>query len=401
MPFSEQVQGQRQISEVFPVLPLDLSKEETISEWAKALHGLTNELAGRGGVKQDIFSRVHEGIGTWVVHQDHGAEHSYFTYQVVRELAQRGGEQIGNSRLQAMAVFHDLMQIIPLVDPDTGRELNREQRKYHPMAMAMGLRHFGRKLGFSSEEIRNLWIPIKYHDAVYEGRADLVEKITTEHPEIGLFSDGDKFGTADTLNPKEIAAEAMKRNRKGAEKPGGWYLFRDDLSSEDRQEWKYGDRWLSDRLAALLAMLKISCFSETGKKMAGLVIKELKEQAPTIYAEEYDDTVGKIRKWKEAKREEVEVVLVGKDQEPELVKDWSDMTGVINDALTKRLDLHSRYLREDFEPRGWKVKVLINKEEFVIDPSIAHFAFDSQGKFNPEIGRADFIQALEAVLANN
>lgn len=382
------------INDIFPTLPgqLESNRESELTQgWVAALHGVVRELARRDGFLEATTGQIHEAIDNWVVHPDHGAQHSYHVYEGMKWMASEEGwlGEVSDSVLQAMAVLHDLMQTVPLVDPKTGSAFVGNQRKLHAKAMATAVGYYGQRLGLPEEEITDLAFNIRHHDDVYEGIGDRPFSYAGQ-----LLSDADKlFGSGLSRNPKELARGAMLRNLKGSSGLQGWYLLRGDIGEDERREWNYGDRWLVDAVASVkVDIFRLPFYTATGRQLGEARKKAFLELVERVYGDEYDRAVDALKVWRdlESQGDETTVFLVGKDQSPELVEKGIPIDQVVAKAHQRTLPLKQQYLRDGLEPRGWKILF----SDFVIDPTIARFAFSAQGKFESEEGRRTFINEL-------
>ncbi len=366
--------------------PSDNKRDSMIAKWQSELSHIVDRVSEQPHMSSLVIEETRSALDAWVNHKDHGAQHSYAVYEGMVWLAQQDGtwSQDQDSTFQALAVLHDLSQILPFKDPVTGNPLNGDQRKAHAKAMSVAIRFFGGGLGLQKGEVNDLARSIRHHDDEYLGK---------HYPFFSragmILADADKlFGAGLSRDPKQLAADAIARNQQGASRPDGWYLLR-DLTKEQRDNWQYGDRWLSDRVSAVrMDMIGIQFYTETGKRMAKERRDAFLEQAHIAYGKEYDDTKRAVDLWNTAIHygRSISIQLVGKNSKgvdplTEHIEYPYDVDTIIAMAYEKRLNVKTR---ADFDnPKGWKIQATIEGNSVIIDSSIARFS-----------SKSDFLLAL-------
>lgn len=369
----------------------DLQDESVaVGVWEGVLSGIVEELDEQ--IDIEVKDRALEAIKNWKNHPDHGARHSYHVYRgmvVLERMDERQGE-VPDSDKQALAVLHDLAQSLPYVDPDTGRELKGNQRKMHAVAMARLIKLVGGRLGVDQSELKRLAEGVRVHDDVYKGR-----KVESLPYSAQLLSDADKlYGAGERLTPAQMAAEAIQRNLKGSAKRDGWYLLR-DLTCEERRGWEYGDRWLSDAASAVrMDMFGIEFYTKSGMKVAEERRAAFLSQAETEYGDVIEQTYDLVQKWVDGNVEKV--MLVGKGQADEDVHN-NAVEEVCTQAYGRRLDLEGKYLRGVFEPRGWKIVLVVDGQEQVVDPSVARLMFENGQMMKRGKAKKEFVTRIISV----
>lgn len=362
--------------------------------WQSELLKIVGALAkGEHAIQQHVSQTARNSIDEWKHHQDHGSQHSYFVYEGIVHIAKKEGiwkpEQ--DNIYQAYAVLHDLAQTFPLQHPATGEPLPGDVRKLHPDTMARMILLFGIKLGLSVSGARRMAMDIRHHDDTYSTG----QTYSRMSPIGNLLADSDKlFGAGLSHNPNDLAHDALERNKKGGIGPAGWYLIRDDITPEERRDWQYGDRWLGDRLSAVLKEMNSTAFyTETGKAVAEAKRGAFVEQARQFYLDEYHQNRRMISLWEEAVTNArlMSVVLVGKNPDGKLplekpAEDLSDISGIVEEAYNRPIQVNTRPGHET--PRGWKIQVTIdNQNPLLIDPSIARYETEER-----------FMHAINAVI---
>lgn len=378
-----------------------LDQDIVIKNWIQVIGNALAKLQDKGLMNDTVYDRSLEALKTWKNHGDHGAIHSFHVYEGMREIAKEENKaswlQENDSKMQVVAALHDLMQILPFTNPKTGESLDGDKRRMHADTAANVLLVFGKELELTREEIYELGVAVKDHDDVYMG------KVSKRLSYLGqLLSDADKLYGAGILNADDLAEVAIRRNQKGAGNSQGWYLLR-NLSINEVRKWRYGDRWNSNRLSAVLTDMKLHFFSEHGRKIARLRKKSFLTKAPELYSSEYDTTVQVLQQLLDRVNTKDKIVfLTGKGQQPEEIAIHSeeDLAVIINEAYERELPLEKKYRREGFSPRGWMIQFDLDEENIVIDPSIARFAFQ-ENRFVPKRGRKLFVKTVANVVKEN
>lgn len=340
-----------------------------INKWHRELLDITKQLDQKS-ILSSIISETNDAITTYINNKEHGAQHSYFVYEGMKWLAQNEGVDIDDSILQATAVLHDMSQFLPNKNPQTGEQLTNDQRATHPEIMARAVMQFGKALNIKEKDIHEIMVAIRHHDDTYT-----VGKYEHMRPLGNLLADADKlFGGGLSRDPNDLAIDAIKRNQQGSSNPQGWYLLR-DLSVEERDGWRYGDRWLSDRVSPVRKdIYKTPFYTYTGKKIAEKRRTQFIKQAKVSYGEEYDDVTSIMELWGSHSKDTT-IKLVGKNPDgtqpiEENITNINDIDAVVKRAYEKELPVKSR---DGFIPRGWKIQITTDGRTYIIDPSIARF----------------------------
>jgi len=373
---------------------LNPNENAFIDKWGGELLQITNKLAhDQSRLLPDVANEARRALRAYLIHSDHGAHHSYFVYEGMRWLAEKEKIKIDDADLQAVAVLHDLAQMLPYKDPKTGDELGGDQRASHPETMAQIIYLFAPLLHLDEHKVREVMIAIRHHDDTY-GKKNAYKYMG----QLGkLLAESDKlFGGGMSREPKEMAHDAIIRNQQGADNPQGWYLMRDDLSPEQRNNWKYGDRWIGDRISAVRKdMFKTEFYTESGKQIAEQRRSIFIEQAKIAYGAEYDATQEALKNWRLSLATDASAIVSlvgknpnGKDPQVEQVTQDEEINTVVDRAYKKDLGVKTR---EGFPAtRGWKIQISIgNEKPIILDPSIARFST-----------REEFLKTLVSAFTN-
>jgi hypothetical protein len=162
------------------------------------------------------------------------------------------------------------------------------------------VRKWGEAWGFSPEEIKQLSTDLAYHDLGYDLSLTSEKRATrmSRMSEAGkFFHDADKlFAVTDGSDWTKDAIEVVKRNKLGAFKDDGWYLFRKDIDNNDRDQFQYGARWWLDRLAVarLDFFFRMDPLTESGKILAQKRQTALLNNLDKVFGPEFFDHQQKI-----------------------------------------------------------------------------------------------------------
>jgi hypothetical protein len=266
---------------------------------------------------------------------------------LVSELEDAG---IGDEDIALVAYTHDLAQQPGIASP------LRDARTDHSRRIAAIMQYAGRNhLGIDGSRLRLVTDALLEHDAVLEGKI-----VNTSNPLLYLLSDADKlYGAVVNDDPELLMSGALGRNRKGSFKVGGWHAMRRDLTIEDRLGWKYGARWMLDSLSAVLhETYRIHYFTQFAQEVARTKQNYFLECNVSLYSAELDSIMS----------------VVGGDQQNLLPYEAvlsAEQKVVKNGALRSR---------------GEYLKVGDNEEAGLIDPTIAHFLFATDGTYDPYNG---------------
>lgn len=367
----------RGLDRYFPPQDTLPSSKNVIPKWKQNLHQLVDELGQSHGFKVEIVSKYHEGIESWSANQDHGAQHSYDVWQGMRYLADQqfpSETRPSDQQLQAAAVLHDLFQFFTVENPRTGTPLSDNPRKVHGKVMSIAVRMYGSHAGLSLEETNDLRRSIRHHDDSYEGK--LHEKM----PILGrLLSDADKlYGAGFYENPRDIVRAIVERNRRGSRKANGWYLFRDDMTSEQRRRWQYGDRWNLDSLsAALHDVYGQSFYTPTAIATYQSAQEAFPAEAEKVYGQEYDETAEVLEKV--SSNPNTHIALVGQNYSANRTQAAS-LEDLIDEARETELDLPIKLRKPGHSPRGVMLQITEGDNAAVIDPTVATYVFRNFGR---------------------
>lgn len=385
-----------------------------IETWARWLRIKVHEFAHASNfskqTKQELTNNFIKAIEKWKNDKDHGAKHSFDVYQGMQLLA--GGdtqETPADKEMQLVAVLHDLAQFFEVRNVKTGEKLdNADARKLHADTMANYYEAFIQTLNITNVNSANLIVAIRVHDDVYNS------KIHENLPYIAqLLSDGDKlFGATkeetaiEDMTPQNMVETAIERNKIGAEKQAGqgWYLLWQELSQVVRQRWRYGDRWFSDRLAAVSKDMDVHMYTEAGKKLAQERKKVFLEIAPEMYAQEFQAVVEHLQKWENLPNKP-KVIATGKNHEPsEISPSNLSYLGILIQELYS-LDINpgldEKYQRDEVEARGYMIQIEFEDGTVTIDPSIARFAYNSERVFIGAEGKESFEEVIKKIVSDN
>ena len=369
------------VNEFFPPLANEITPYDIrriTQSWGEIMHRAIDKTAYKFNI--NAVAGWHKGIDAWLTHPDHGAQHSLNVYYGARYMMQQEGvydQKRDDSIIQIEAVMHDIFQILPNLYPQTGNEVkNGDKRLDHPMLAAIAIVKMGRMFGIDRKQARTIAKDVLQHDNAYD-------KKRTELSNIGKYiADADKlFGAGLETDPKKMVGSIIDRNRQGVMtaakqlKPDGWPLLRDDI---DDHNWKYGDRWYADRLSAVIAdIYGLEFETKIGKEIGQQRREVFLEVAQEKYGQEYDEMQDMVKHWQNAikQQQNIEVELIGKNKDSikSIKLDNQDLPlAIINTAYYSKLLLPLK--TDKAYPKGWMVKVTINDETFIIDPSIARFS---------------------------
>lgn len=350
----------------------DIPVSNIVHKWESEMHTMISDIFSQGGFDPEVEKQYYCGIGEWVKHPDHGAQHSAHVYLGARYMMSEEGEwkndPLQDTQLQIEAVAHDIFQIFPYLNPKTGEVLVTDSRIQHPELSARAILAIAAILNIDS---RTVAIDIRHHDDTYFGR------IFNRFSPIGKYvAYADKlFGaTCDQRDPKALVKSAIDRNRQGVSKsigevtPDSWYFLRDDLT----HPWQYGDRWYGDRLSALRTdFVESRFYTEIGQRIGEERRKAFIEIAPEEFAKEYDAVMQIMNQWEETSNSgNNSIELVGKNQRP-IPMDGHNITTIISLAYESQLPLSVK--PDKSHPKGYMVVLKSHDKSFVIDPSIARF----------------------------
>ena len=355
--------------------------------WVNRLWKATQHLQNKGIVHSTV--NMEASLVQWIRDRDHGFWHSFCTAQGATLIAKEEGidDKRSLELLEAEAVLHDFARSLPDIDYRNGEKHTlKESQKIpkHNIFITSLVRAFGVELGLTPEETRQIATDLLYHDFShqYSTEARHYQSAFNKISPLGkVLHDADKlFGAGLEQDIKSLVLDTLERNRIGGFKEIGWYLLRDDLSSEQRDKWRYGYRWNADRISAVRNdFYGIPGLTETGKRLFESRREIFSEQMVIRFGEEYDEIEETVSWIQEPNDQNIKIELVGKEQETEEVTEKGIQTA-IEEAYNRPLTLSSKNCRSGYIQRGWMIKVTKDGESRLIDPSIARFIFTDRGK---------------------
>lgn len=301
-------------------------------------------------------------VDKWLNHPDHGAKHSASVYRGCLTLAVSEGIEVDEKldrKFQALSVMHDMMRL-------TGTSWRR-----HAGRAGAAVRKWGQEWGFTREETIQMAADLQYHDLSYDLNMPETERkrlLARMSDEGKIFHDADKlFAVTDGSDWVEDAWQVVGRNKTGSfQAKDGWYLLRQEISNQKRDQFKYGARWWLDRLAALRAdfFISMDLLTDSGKGLAQKRKQALWNNLADIFGEEFDDHADRS---KDMDREQLGVLV---KQALETVLNETDKNAY------------------GTQPKGKMVEV----DGQLFDPTILQFVLEENN------GREKFIDAIKLVL---
>lgn len=363
--------------------PGELSHDDRKKEWNMLLYSIVYSPDIQTHVDQTVLSETELAIDTFMKHQDHGINHSLAVYEGMKYLArqEQWTEQEINDQdklFQGEALLHDVAQLLPNRDWNTGETLTTDQRKTHAYRVAYLTTLFGNKFGLTTHQVREMRRALYHHDDTW-----LTGQIYPHLPDSGkLLADSDKlFGStfpdaSGSYSPYTLAKHALERNLQGSTSHKGWYFLRNDLTHSDRLSWKYGDRWLADNISAIyFQFFRQHMYTQSGQKMF-LEMQESFIQAST-------DTYGSLWEQQQIFLQEANhrpLILISKDGSEHV----SDSIHALLDSIQHRQVTDETQRESLTSARGWKIQ--IEGTDHIIDPTIVSY-----------ISKEDFLKAIHDV----
>lgn len=349
------------------------------------------------------------GVRAFITHPDHGIYHSLLVYRGMQHLLQF--EPLGNlddNVMQMVSVLHDFTQGFDQLDMITGKSLDIDARAKHGQAIGLLFKSFGQMLGFSHDQVSEIYWALRDHDNGYNRRdmADGRYKLLA-----ALLHDADKlFGATRNYDDlRGIVEQIIRRNYEGNIGIKGSYLFRDDLDWEYRRRFTYGDRGFNDCLTVVLfELFGMPHFSAGGREIAKRLRPLVRDVLLDVYSELFDQHQVTMNNWSElgSKIElfglsnqdntptEAHIFLERSEIGPDSKFSLDDLTEIIYQTP---LALASRYHRKAYKPneaRGWKMKLHFHSGEArTVDPSVLRYCMKAEGK-------NQFIQILRVILSS-
>lgn len=385
----------------------DLTSQDklVLKNWVVQLHHVfIHQLASSSHYPKDAFL---QGLVDFILHPDHGIYHSLLVYrgmQHLQKLQGSGYKQLPDVTMQMVSLLHDITQGFQQIDVLTGKEMKVNARAKHGQAIALVFKLFGKQLGFSPQEVREMYWALRDHDNGYnrrdmaDGRYGLMA---------ALLHDADKlFGASRNHESIELLVEQIiRRNYLGNQSIMGSYLFRHDLSWEYRLRFTYGDRWFNDCLTVVLfELFGMPHFSRGGRAIAEQMRPVVFKVLLKTYLEVFDEHQQLYQRWRETGTRLSIVGWSHENDEPKKVSSTFQKEEVIGPAKQLPLEgviqiltetpiiLAKRYKRSAYnftqDARGWKIRLFFSDQSSVlVDPSVLFFVLAPQG-------REQFTQAL-------
>ncbi len=237
--------------------------------------------------------------------------------------------------------------------------------------MARTIIEVGRMVGLDWGERRDLARTVQHHDDTYKNSPyDLFS------PAGKLIADADKlYGGGFERDPSELVRGTLERNKIGARGEKGWYLVREDLTPELRDNWSYGDRWYGDRVCSVRRdIFGTTFYTDSGKRIA----KERREvfwlTAENFFGQEYDEMDSQRKLWYD-NLNSVRVYRTSVDPKNKsaFVKEQVDTNSpvaLINNLYKTHINLPRRHGSLD-TAYGWMIRIEIGNKTMAIDPSVA------------------------------
>jgi len=232
--------------------------------------------------KKPAFSLNNDNLNlvlmSWKDDPQHGVEHSFNVYQLMKEINNKEKLEIADSELFLRAILHDFGEFIPFIRGD--KEISRSDRssKHHKYMWFMIL-VAAKSLDLNQNELA---IDIFHHDDFYRG----LSKEQIQHTKNSISLAGQVLSDADKLAIDSDAT--IKRNRIGS--LGKWYFLRQDLTDEERKKWQPRKGGLYDGFSALVREFNgpdWGIYTEIGKKLFNERKTDFKEKLAEYYKHEY------------------------------------------------------------------------------------------------------------------
>lgn len=350
--------------------------------WQKNLLTITEKLNNIDSVNKIVLADTKNAFEAFSKHPDHGIHHSVCVYAGMIYLARQSGwseEEIiqADSLFQTEAVLHDLAQFLPNRDWQTGEQLQTDQRKDHAKRIAYLARFLGTDIGLSRITTRELSRSMLHHDDTWMQEGPPYTHIS---PIGELLADSDKlFGThlpneLGEYDDKALVKDALERNLAGSSGEKGWYLFRKDLTPEQRESWQYGDRWLADGVSAIhFQFFRQPMYTAAGSEMLTRQQAVFWEVAQDVYGELWEKQHGYIE------NSTPPYTIISRDYSEKTHQSIGDLIQILQERPVKATPRGNLT-----NPRGWKILITENENTHIIDPSIVRFST-----------KQEFLEALE------
>lgn len=367
---------------------------EVLQNWGETLwHGMIYLTRYMPDEERFVFRQDYvEKLAEFIAHPDHGITHSYYVYYNAGHLVEMDDVDLSESQdaqLQLLALTHDVMQILPFSMPEktTGQLAQKNQKNEHARIIGALARMYGRSLGFDKQTTASLSFGLRKHDSTYDNQF-------YPNGELGYLSkvlhDSDKlFGASMHTDAQRLVSGGLKRNLVANDGVKGGYLIRTELDAGYRGKLKYGDRCFSDSVAVVFRELGLPMYTEAGKKVDAERLEHAMEQMQVVYGEVFENTnrliFSEIIPMLQNQDQNMRLYSSGMDQGEESVsiQTAQELESLINKLYNRELTLSEKYKRngyEDSDARGWKLFAEIDGQTHAIDPSVARFCFQEDGK---------------------
>lgn len=382
-----------------------------IKTWASELLNFGGRLQERQVIHPSI--NIKAGVMAWLEDDQHGAVHSFMVYRGAAEKIApyelgRLLDTIEDRKLQWLAAGHDLVRFFPGVNYQTGLPISDWQTtamSKHALRAGWLMRQLGGDLGFTSEESLQLAQDLAYHDFSLENiKGERRARILLKLSSLGrIFHDADKlFALGLTDNAGELVRNVLERNRLGGFRTEGWYLLRPDLTDRERDEWQYGDRWFSDRVAAIRKEIFGSkMLTQIGRKIASARQEVFAEVGAQVFGAEFNRQLKIVKRWEtHFSDHSIQIEFVGKNY-PSQNFEASDLETVYSliVAAMNAIVPVSGEIGFGRIPKGIMIMVTCGGKKELIDPTIARFVFQKDNNndkisFNNSQGKDLFLTAI-------
>lgn len=341
--------------------------------------------------KQAFSVAFTKALCEYIKHPDHGMTHSYFVYKGMLYLHKLETHTDPSNEvdieMQLLAVLHDAFQTLPYeVAGENCGIVSKVQKNDHARIVAVILKRCAHLFNIPQQKAKELAFALEMHDSSYDRILYPEQMCFTGQ----LLHDSDKlFGTATTVDPQLLARGLFRRNAIANSSSSGAYLMRAELKPDYRQKITYGDRCYSDGFSLALAEVSFPMYTNSAQAIS----KERKKHAEKELLKVYSDIFDNLNQVLQTiiipnlSQKDMQVFAVSLGNTPKRlthITNATDLANTINEMYTTVLTLPKAYHRNSYvtpnDSRGWKLEVLYNQNEFIIDPSIARFCFMKNGK---------------------
>jgi hypothetical protein len=342
--------------------------------------------------RETFRSQFETALSDYISDPDHGITHSLFVYLGMHhliEIDQQNISETQDQQLQLLALLHDAMQTLPFSLPEktNGILAQKNQKNEHARIIGALTRLYGKQLGFDQKTTRALAFGLKEHDSTYNGVFYPNGEFTYLSK---LLHDADKlYGASNQTDTEALLYGMLLRNFEANRGMKGSYLIRTELDAEYRSKIKYGDRAYSDSLAVIFRELELPMYTPAGKAIAQERKIKAIEAMHTVYGDIFDQTAITISKiMTPAINGELEdatfsIAAIGHPAESVEIQSQQELHSQIETLYEKPLILPKKYQRNGYEEtdaRGWKLLITVSGKTYCIDPSIARFCIQDDGR---------------------